>query len=112
MTYKPRRPVSELPCRGTDIVLTYGSEQPAVPFEFGDTLETWHVKITRYHGEEPCQNCPEDEYCEFGEKGHPIGHMEFVRIRDFTRTPPGRRPTPTPVTSRRSSPCAPTRPAP
>ncbi|QPP05203.1 hypothetical protein G4Z16_01040 [Streptomyces bathyalis] len=88
MTYTPRRPVSELPFSGSDIMLRYNLEHPAVPFDFEETLETWSVGISRYHGEdESCPNCSQEQECDFYESGTPIGSMSFVRIRDYTSDP-------------------------
>jgi len=87
MPYTPRRDLSELPFSGTDIILRYSYEHPAVPFDFEDTLEEWHVAITRYHGEDRCPNCPDDGWCEFADTGTPLGHMSFVRIRNYTANP-------------------------
>jgi hypothetical protein len=86
MTYEPRRPVSELPFSGTDIMLRYHFEHPATAWEFDDTLEIWSVSISRYHSDE-CLDCLDEETCEVVTSGPSIGHMSFVRIRDFTGDP-------------------------
>ncbi|MFJ5551214.1 hypothetical protein [Streptomyces sp. NPDC093225] len=86
MDYIPRQAAHELPFDGTDIVLRYSFEHPALPFEFEDTLEAWSVAVLRYHGEDGCPQCPPECPCRF-EAGTPIGGMEFVRIRDFTADP-------------------------
>ncbi|MFD7258021.1 hypothetical protein [Streptomyces sp. NPDC059874] len=99
----------ELPFDGTDMILRYSLEHPALSFEFEDTLEVWSVGILRYHPEDGCPQCPPEGLCRF-DGGTPIGDMEFVSAATTPGTPPGRRRTPTPVTSRRSSRCAPTQP--
>ncbi|MFF4012763.1 hypothetical protein [Streptomyces sp. NPDC001717] len=86
MDYIPRQAARELPFDGTDIILRYGFEHPALPYEFEDTLEVWSVQILRSHPEDGCPQCPPDDPCRF-EDGTPIGDMEFVRIRDYTRDP-------------------------
>ncbi|MEU7729685.1 hypothetical protein AB0B78_31300 [Streptomyces sp. NPDC040724] len=86
MDYIPQRPPSELPFDGTDILLRYASEHPALPYEFEDTLEVWSVGILQYHGEDGCPQCPPDDECRLT-GGTPIGEMSFVRIRDFTKDP-------------------------
>ncbi|MEU7556482.1 hypothetical protein AB0B01_29870 [Streptomyces sp. NPDC044571] len=58
MDYIPRRPPSELPFDGSDILLRYTCEIPALPYEFEDTLEVWSVGILQYHGEDGCPHCP------------------------------------------------------
>ncbi|MFD7079080.1 hypothetical protein [Streptomyces sp. NPDC059918] len=85
MDYIPRQQASDLPFDGSDIILRYTLEHPALPYAFEDTLEQWSVAVLRYHGEDGCQQCPADGgLCRF-EDGTPIGAMEFVRIRDYTR---------------------------
>ncbi|MEU8140139.1 hypothetical protein [Streptodolium elevatio] len=85
MTY-PRRPCAELPFSGRDIMLTYTHEHPAVPFEFEDTLEIWSVDITRYHDDDGCEQCSDTASCEASQDPR-LGHMEFVRLRDYTADP-------------------------
>jgi hypothetical protein len=84
MPYTPHRARSELPFAGTDIILRYSYEHPAVPFDFEDTLEEWQVNIARYYGEDACPNCPDDGYYEFAETGTPPGP---VRKREVNRSP-------------------------
>ncbi|MER6782204.1 MULTISPECIES: hypothetical protein [unclassified Streptomyces] len=87
MDYIPRQQAGDLPFEGSDIILRYTLEHPALPYEFEDTLEQYSVAILRYHGEDGCPQCPPDGgLCRF-EDGAPIGAMEFVRIRDYTRDP-------------------------
>ncbi len=87
MDYIPRQAPRALPFEAADIVLRYSFEHPALPYEFEDTLEVWSVGILQYHGEDGCPECPPGQSpCRF-EDGTPIGGMEFVKVRGFTRDP-------------------------
>lgn len=81
----PKRLVTELPGDPARLHLHYGHGHPAVPYDYEDTLEPWHVAVTYgIAGDE------ESEVEEGDGGGHApaadskIGHLILWRLRDYT----------------------------
>ncbi|MET9079699.1 hypothetical protein ABZX95_48320 [Streptomyces sp. NPDC004232] len=80
----PKRPVSELPGDPARLHLHYGHGHPAVPYDYEDILEPWHVAVTYgMAGDEEW----DDEEAGGGHApaaGTEIGHLVLWRLRDNT----------------------------
>lgn len=80
-----RRPASELPGDPARLQLLYTHGHPAVPYEDEDTLESWHVSVRAFHGEEEeCEDGCTDACEQLIEHGSEVGHLRLWRLREDT----------------------------
>ncbi|MFJ2722232.1 hypothetical protein [Streptomyces sp. NPDC087437] len=80
-----RRPAFELPGDPALLRLTYTHEHPAVPYDYEDTLENWHVSVRAFHDEKEACDGGCTEACEqLIEDGSEVGWLRLWRLRDYT----------------------------
>ncbi|MET9378833.1 hypothetical protein ABZX98_32650 [Streptomyces sp. NPDC002992] len=81
---RPKRPVTELPGDPVRLHLHYGHGHPAVPYDFEDTLEPWHVTVT--HGLAGDEEWDDDEAANSHAPapGTKVGRLILWRLRDYT----------------------------
>jgi GNAT superfamily N-acetyltransferase len=81
----PKRSVSELPGDPARLHLHYGHGHPAVPYDYEDILEPWHVAVTYgTAGDEEWEDEEEDGGSHAPAAGSKIGHLILWRLRDYT----------------------------
>ncbi|AWZ09217.1 hypothetical protein DRB96_37620 [Streptomyces sp. ICC1] len=78
-----KRPGCELPGDPARLRLHYSHGHPAVPYDYEDTLEPWHVAVT--YGMAGDEEWDEEEGDgEVPAAGSEIGHLILWRLRDYT----------------------------
>ncbi|MEU6926962.1 hypothetical protein [Streptomyces sp. NPDC046631] len=81
---RPKRPFTELPGDPARLHLHYGHGHPAVPYDYEDTLEAWHVQVTYGQAGDEEWDDEEGENRQTPAAGTKVGHLILWRLRDYT----------------------------